>query len=167
MDSRSLVLNRTRRGGILAKGAALNRFGENGKGVASRWYPHTIARRLQAISIISNRIDFCETDGIRLLDEYLSLNPKPRIAVFADPPYNAGGKRAGRRLYSHNSIDHSRLFAILADRGADFLMTYDESPQILNLIEKHRFHAVRVVMKNTHHAKMSELVITASPVFSL
>ena len=162
---RSLVLNRTRRGGILAKGAALNRFGENGKGVASRWYPHTIARRLQAISMVSNRIDFCETDGIRLLDEYLSLNSKPKIAVFADPPYNAGGKRAGRRLYSQNSIDHSRLFAILANRGTDFLMTYDESPQILNLIKQHQFHAVRVVMKNTHHAKVSELVISAKPVF--
>lgn len=163
---RSLVLNRTRRGGILAKGAALNRSGENGKGVASRWYPNTIVRRLEAISIKSDRIDFCETDGVGLLDEYLSLNSKSSIAVFVDPPYNAGGKRAGRRLYNHNSIDHSRLFAILADRGADFLMTYDESPEILELIERHQFHAVRVVMKNTHHAKISELVITASPVFS-
>lgn len=33
---RTLVLNRTRRGGILADGASLSRVGENGKGVASR-----------------------------------------------------------------------------------------------------------------------------------
>ena len=39
---RTLVLNRTRRGGILAPGAALSRAGENGKGVASRWYPQTL-----------------------------------------------------------------------------------------------------------------------------
>ena len=34
---RTLVLNRTRRGGILAAGASLTRTGENGKGIASRW----------------------------------------------------------------------------------------------------------------------------------
>ncbi len=162
----TLVLNRARRGGILAKGAALNRAGENGKGVASRWYPDTIVRRLRAIGEQSNRIDFCETDGVGLLEEYFSTNRGEGVVVFADPPYNAGGKRAGRRLYNHNSIDHGRLFAILANSGSDFLMTYDEAPEVISLVEAHRFHAVRVMMKNTHHARISELLITPRPVFA-
>ena len=164
---RTLVLNRTRRGGILANGAALNRSGENGKGVASRWYPDTIVQRLEAIERQASRIDFCETDGLDLLDEYLSSNPESRAVVFADPPYTAGGKRAGRRLYDHNDIDHTRLLAILAGSGVDFLMTYDESREILALIEKHEFHAVRVVMKNTHHVHREELVITPRPLLPL
>ena len=50
---RTLVLNRTRWGGILADGASLSRLGEAGKGVASRWYPDTISRRIRAIASLA------------------------------------------------------------------------------------------------------------------
>lgn len=164
---RTLALNRTRRGGILANGASLTRAGENGKGIASRWYPDTINQRLAAIAEYAARIDFREGDGIAALESMLASGQLSQAAVFADPPYTAGGKRAGRRLYNHNCVNHARLFAILADSGADFLMTYDESPEILELITKHHFQAVRVLMKNTHHARILELVITNRRVFSL
>ena len=54
---------------------------------------------------------------------------------------------------------------MLADSAAEFLMTYDGAPEIERLIRKHAFHAVRVFMKNTHHARIPELVITPRPVF--
>ena len=161
---RTLVLNRTRRGGILAPGASLSRAGENGKGVASRWYPETIMKRLREITEHADRIDFSETDGIKWLDDLLR-DRNHELVVFADPPYTAGGKRAGKRLYAHNEIDHARLFEMLADSGAEFLMTYDGAPEIERQIRKHAFHAVRVFMKNTHHARIPELVITPRPVF--
>ena len=164
---RTLVLNRTRRGGILAPGASLARHGENGKGVASRWYPGTIASRLAAIEQHASRIAFCEADGLQLLDSFLSATSgdSKEMAAFIDPPYTAGGKCAGRRLYANNRIDHERLFAMLADSRIDFLMTYDCAPEIIALVAKHRFQAVQVVMKNTHHAKLRELVITRRNVF--
>ena len=123
---RTLVLNRTRRGGILAPGASLSRAGESGKGLASRWYPETIASRLREISAHAERIDFRETDGMRLLEE---LAETPGSVVFADPPYTAGGKRAGRRLYTHSEIDHPRLFQLLADAAPEFMLTYDHAPR--------------------------------------
>lgn len=159
---RTLVLNRTRRGGILAPGASLIRFGENGKGVASRWYPDTLIARLKAIEKYADRISFDETDGMDILEKYIGGKG---VVVFADPPYTAGGKRAGSRLYKHSDIDHDRLFKLLANSGVEFLMTYDESPEIIELIKKYDFHAVTVVMKNTHHARISELVITNRSVF--
>ena len=162
---RTLVLNRTRRGGILADGASLTRFGENGKGIASRWYPDTLVRRLGEIAKHTERIEFLATDGVCLLDEWLASRSSSRSAIFVDPPYSAGGKRAGRRLYNYNAVDHSQLFSILARGNANFLMTYDECPEIVDLIDQHRFYAVKVVMKNTHHAQMSELLITRQPVF--
>ena len=166
---RTLVLNRTRRGGILAKGAALTRTGENGKSLVSRWYPETIAQHLLAIADHADRIDFLTADGMTILEQRLTAEFPAGIAVFADPPYTATGKQAGRRLYTHNAIDHARLFAILAEiagQGGDVLVTYDESPEILDLIEQYGFHAVRVMMKNTHHAHISELVITSRQVFA-
>ena len=161
---RTLVLNRTRRGGILAPGASLTRSGENGKGLTSRWYPATLQRRLEAISAHADRISFCETDGLQLLNT-LADNLRAGCVMFVDPPYTAGGKRAGARLYARNSVDHERLFSVLADSGAEFLMTYDRSPEVVSLIRRHGFHAVQVVMKNTHHAQIPELVITRTPVF--
>ena len=161
---RTLVLNRTRRGGILAKGAALARHGENGRGVSSRWYPETIVKRLRAISHYRDSLIFKETDGLTLLGESLSSSGT-RTVVFADPPYTVGGKRAGTRLYNLNDIDHERLFALLANSKVDFLMTYDKSPEILRLVKSHDFRVAQVFMKNTHHASVSELLITRHPVF--
>ena len=161
---RTLVLNRTRRGGILAPGAALVRSGEDGRGLASRWYPETIAGRLRAIGARADRIGFLEGDGMALLKAVLGAS-RSGVAVFVDPPYAAAGKRAGRRLYAHHEIDHVGLFALLADSSAEFLMTYDESPEIVGLVRRHGFHAVRVVMKNAHHHRIPELVITPRAVF--
>ncbi len=158
---RTLVLNRTRRGGILAPGASLIRSGECGAGLASRWYPETLAGRLSAIADNADRIEFSGSDGMALLEGM------PAGAVlFVDPPYNTGGKRAGQRLYAHNEIDHARLFALLAETKTDFLMTYDRSDEIADLVRKHGFHTVQVAMKNTHHARISELVISPRPVFA-
>lgn len=161
---RTLVLNRTRRGGILADGASLARLGENGKGLLSRWYPDTIVRRLRDISHHSDRIEFIQSDGLDVLESRLR-NGDAGTVVFADPPYTAGGKRAGKRLYNSHIIDHQRLFSILANSRTDFLMTYDKSPEILSLIGTYQFHAVEVQMRNTHHSRVSELVITRFPVF--
>ena len=87
-------------------------------------------------------------------------------AVFIDPPYSAGGKRAGARLYTHNQIDHAQIFEVLERLDVNFLMTYDSAPEIVKLIQRHRFHAVSVMMKNSHHNIMRELVITREPLFT-
>ena len=161
---RTLVLNRTRRGGILAPGASLNRSGENGRGIGSRWYPETIVKRLDQIRKHADRIGFCETEGTQLLESLLDRSTADTVA-FIDPPYTARGKRAGRRLYVHNEVDHPALFEILSRSRAEFLMTYDYAPPIVKLTEKHRFNVVQVTMQNTHHAKIPELLITRRPVF--
>lgn len=162
---RTLVLNRTRRGGILASGAASIRRGENNKGVASRWYPETLVRRLQAVADCADRIKFCETNGFQFLEIFLE-NCQRDTVVFVDPPYTARGKRAGRRLYVHTELDHSRLFEMLAQSRLNFLMTYDRNAEILSLVREHAFYAVQVTMKNTHHKLIPELIITRRPVFA-
>ena len=160
---RTLVLNRTRNAGILAPGASFIKNGESGKGIQSRWYPETLMRRLSDISNHARKITFYEDDGIRVLESMVSSGDK--ASVFLDPPYTAGGKRAGTRLYAHNSIDHSTLFQLLADSSMNFLMTYDHVPEIVDLIQLHRFRAVSVCMKNAHHNYVPELVITRDLLF--
>lgn len=163
---RTLVLNRTRRGGVLAQGASFTRKGENGAGIGSRWYPNTLIRRLRAIAEVAPRITFHEGDGMQMLASLIG-QPHDDVALFLDPPYTAGGgKRAGKRLYAHNDLEHARLFSMLAESNANFLMTYDRSLEIESLIETYKFHAVQVVMKSGHHTLLPELVITRYPTFS-
>ena len=163
---RTLVLNRTRHGGILAPGASFLRRGENGKGVLSRWYPETLAARLEAIEAVADRIMFQEKDAMKVLPPLLH-EWGARAAVFLDPPYTAkDGKRAGARLYTHSEIDHAALFAMLADCGADFLMTYDAAPEIIALVHRHGFHAVRLSMTNRHRNPLPELVVTRDRMFA-
>lgn len=161
---RTLVLNRTRYGGVLTSGASLIKIGENGAGIGSRWYPKTLVTRLKAIAECSDKLLFCESDGVRLLE---LLCDRPDTAFFVDPPYTAeGGKQAGTRLYTHNNVDHTRIFAALAESQANFLMTYDCSSEIIKLIRKHEFHAARVEMKSRRHAKIPELLITRNRLFT-
>ena len=163
---RTLVLNRTRRGGVLARGASFTKSGENGKGLLSRWYPETLANRLADIQAYSARLSFVEGDGMKLLPILLRGWGRD-AAVFIDPPYTAaGGKMAGSRLYSHSTVDHATLFEMLADNKSNFLMTYDAAPEIIELVNKYRFCAAALAMKNGHHNRLIELVITPKPLFA-
>ena len=109
---RTLVLNRTKRAGILAPGASFLESGEDARGIGSRWYPDTLVKRLQEIGKHAKNIAFYESDSMRILEPLLQgLGQK--AAVFVDPPYTGkGGKSAGSRLYTHFTIDHARLFRI-------------------------------------------------------
>lgn len=148
----TILKNRVNRGGILAPGASLVKNGENGRGLSSRWYPETLKKRILGISSISNRITFVESDGMEVLRENARLLG---AVFFIDPPYTV----AARRLYSRWELDHEKLFGIAATLSGDFLMTYDNDERVRALASAHGFETREVAMKNTHHAKMTELLI--------
>jgi DNA adenine methylase len=152
----TIVKNRTVHGGILAAGSGLLKHGESGKGIASRWYPATLARRLRDIDHIRARLRFEQADAFTVLEHY---RDDPNVVFFIDPPYTAGGKKAGSRLYTHSDLDHQALFAICARLKGDFVMTYDHAEDVKILARQHGFAAKPIPMKNTHHAPMTELVI--------
>ena len=156
---KTLLRNRISRGGILAKGASVMKQGENGSGLVSRWYPITLAARIRAIGSYADRFDFFQGDGMSLID--LSKDSRT-AAFFIDPPYTAAGKRAGRRLYNHSEIHHEDLFERMATVRGPFMMTYDESDEIIRMARRHSFNLAKVPMKNTHHDLLYELLITSS-----
>jgi DNA adenine methylase len=152
----TLLKNRTFHGGILAPGSRPIRNGENGRGILSRWYPETLAKRILNIATIRDRISFIDGDGIQVIRKAARDSD---TVFFIDPPYTASGKKAGRRLYTCFDIDHEKLFREVSKVSGDFLMTYDDAPGVRELALKHGLDMALVAMKNTHHAKMSELLI--------
>lgn len=152
----TILKNRTFHGGILADGSGFLKYGENGKGILSRWYPITIAKRFDNLKLVADRIIFRKEDGLRVIQEY---SQREDVVFFIDPPYTAGGKNAGKRLYRHFSIDHENLFALCQSVKGDFLMTYDNADEVKIMARKYGFEMRLIPMKNTHHATMEELVI--------
>lgn len=153
---RTILKNRTFHGGILAAGSAPIKFGENGKGIKSRWYAGTIAGRIRNIHTVRDRIEFVHGEGISVIGEHAR---NKRAAFFIDPPYTAAGKRAGNRLYTHHALDHDLLFASTGKVSGHFLMTYDNVDDLVNMARNHNFETRTIAMKNTHHAVMNELLI--------
>ena len=154
---RTIVLNRARRGGVIADGAGLLKFGD-GRGVASRWYPEALAERVGAIGDLANRITFVEGDGM----EVLANPPEGPHIVFVDPPYPG----AGQRLYAYSDVEPAAVFGILSEVDSDFLLTYNATDEICHLVRRHDFAASVVVMRNTHHHDTRELLITRHPLFT-
>jgi len=148
----TILRNRVQRGGILADGAGLIKTGENGRGLESRWYPETLARRIREINRQKDRMTFVEGNGFDLIEEHKA---DAEAAFYIDPPYTI----AARRLYKVWQIDHAKLFAAMAGCRGDFLMSYDNTAEVVALAKKHGFDSMPIAMKSTHHAKMTELLI--------
>jgi DNA adenine methylase len=136
----------------MAPGAGLVKNGENNKGISSRWYPETLARRIREISMNLHRLSFYPDDGFKLIDEYAADD---RAAFYVDPPYT----KAAKRLYRQWQVDHRRLFEKMASVSGTFLMSYDNEEEVRDLAKEFGFDSRPVRMKNTHHAEMTELLI--------
>ena len=152
----TILRNRVSHGGIMAPGAGLIKNGENGKGIASRWYPETLARRILDIGTIRAKISFVEGDAFKAIEDYVE---DKNTTFFIDPPYTAAGKKAGRRLYSHHALDHELLFKTLKEAKGDVVFTYDNSDELVRMAKSFKFETQLIPMKNTHHAEMTELLI--------
>ena len=139
----------------MAPGAGLMKNGEGGKGIGSRWYPETLVKRFRVIREIRDRVTFVQNDAF---DEIAALS-NTDSAIFVDPPYTAGGKKAGSRLYTHNEIDHSRLFELIYNSQGPAMLTYDDNPWVRQMAHEYDFLYATSIMQSAHLVKMHELVI--------
>lgn len=152
----TILRNRINHGGILAPGSGVTKSGENGKGITSRWYPETLKYRIHEIIKVKDKITFVHGDGLAILADY---RHDADAVFFIDPPYTAGGKKAGSRLYTHHQLDHDELFFRTRLLTGDFLMTYDVADDVIKLAQEYSFSVKPIPMKNTHNNTMDELLV--------
>lgn len=149
----TIIKNRTNHGGILAPGSGTLKNGEKGKGIASRWYPTTLAKRIRDIQTYKDKLCFIQGDAF---DYFEQDNYNHESFYFIDPPYTVTGKR----LYRLNEVDHELLFEKTSQLACHYLMTYDVSDYIIGLAEKHHMEYRTIPMQTTHHVKKEELLIS-------
>jgi len=149
----TIVKNRARFGGTLAPGASLLVTAET-RGLAARWYPETLARRIRDIAGYADRVRLIEGDALAVLSTLLD---DQAVAIFIDPPYTAAKKR---RLYRYNEIDHVKLFELASGCAGDILMTYDNTDEVKHLCDSYGLSYQPIAMSSLHHVEMTELVIS-------
>ncbi len=148
----TILKNRVSHGGIIAKGSGMIKSGENGKGIASRWYPKTLRDRILAISYVKDKINFISGDAFEVLEQNIN---NEMAYFFIDPPYTV----AGKRLYTYSNINHERLFKLTAQLKGKFMLTYDDTIEIRQLADKYNLQYRTIPMKTTHHLEKNEIII--------
>lgn len=138
----------------MTQGAGVLKKGENGKGISSRWYPKTLANRIHAINKISRRITFLHEDGFQVICRDNSRNIESLL--FVDPPYD----NVAKRLYDHHELDHERLFALMSAINSPYLMTYNSTDFIKELVSKYCLDNIEIKMKSSHNIYKTELLIS-------
>ena len=108
------------------------------------------------IAAIRDRLSFIQGDGLEILGQFATSKD---TVFFIDPPYTVAGKKSGNRLYTCNEINHEALFVLADSLVGNFLMTYDNHEAVQQMADRFGFETYPVAMKNTHHAKMTELLI--------
>ncbi len=153
---RTIIRNRINRAGILAPGAGRLNKGEKGKGIASRWYPNTLKKRVLKIAELRDKVTFIEGDGVEFLREHAEDN---FAAFFVDPPYTVDGKGAGARLYRHADLNHRGLFRLLSSMKGRFTLTYNDNEVVRSMAEEFGFQTTTIAMRTSHHKRLTELLI--------
>ncbi|MCL1938808.1 MAG: DNA adenine methylase [Candidatus Azobacteroides sp.] len=149
----TILKNRIYHGGIIAKGSGMIKHGENGKGIASRWYAKTLSDRIRAIDFVKHKINFIQADALKVIEKN-SMNKK--AFFFIDPPYTV----AGKRLYTHFDIDHEKLFYLISKIEGKIMLTYDDTEEIRQLADKYKLSFRTIPMKTTHHLEKNEIIIS-------
>lgn len=153
---RCLLLNRISRGGITAPGAGWLKRGERGRGIHSRWYPETLAKRIEAIEVIRTKIHFSEGDGLKALRDYRSSRG---AVAFVDPPYVAQGRGAGVRLYSHYDVDCGELFRVARQFSGPMVITYHRSEIVRREAAAAGIACHTVTMHTAHTVSKRQLIL--------
>lgn len=158
---RCLLLNRIARGGIMAPGAGWLNRGEADKGIHSRWYPETLAKRIEAIYALRKKVTFISGDGLEALSDFSAV---PQTVAFVDPPYVAQGRGAGLRLYRHYNVDCEMLFNKARAFSGPMIITYHRSEIVQRHAKRVGIECHTVNMHTAHTVAKRQLILYKSAV---
>jgi DNA adenine methylase len=156
---RCLLSNRISRGGIMAPGAGWLNYGEAGKGIRSRWYPETLAKRIETIHGLRSKLTFIPGDGLETLRSFSSTS---QTVAFVDPPYVVRGRGAGLRLYRYCDVDCEELFRVVRNFAGPMIITYHRSEIVQREATTAGIECRTVNMHTAHTVSKRQLILYKS-----
>lgn len=126
----ALFLNRVNRSGILTAGVIGGKAQTGDYRIDCRFNKESIIRKIQNITLRKDQVILTNLDA----NEFLS-NALPRIEgkvfINIDPPYYNKGKQLYQNFFQHD--DHVRLYKTIKQIKHPWMVTYDNTPEILRL----------------------------------
>jgi hypothetical protein len=99
---RTIIKNRMQRGGIMSAGAGLVKEGEAGRGLKSRWYPETLATRIEVLRSMRERVTFEHADAFAVIQAF--ADDTNAFSLWTRPILPAARRRANAYTPTTKSI---------------------------------------------------------------
>jgi site-specific DNA-adenine methylase len=137
--------------GQMAGGPVGGRAQKNG-GIDSRWNPTTICKKIDFFSRLLRPARITNGDYSALLSD------DRRAKIYLDPPYVT----VGDKLYQHSlsMADHIRLSQLLRDCDHDWLLSYNDCPQVRDLYAFAQIERVETAYSTRRYHVSHELLIS-------
>lgn len=157
----TFYLNRTNRSGII-KGGVIGGKGQSGKWTMGvRFHQEHLAERIREIADRKKQIHLYNKD----INSFL-LNYAPRYSenalIYFDPPYYEKGRELYMNFLQHR--DHVRIKSqIECLTDADWVITYDACPEILELYHDHICKRMKWNYSAATKRAVDEIIIFQNP----
>lgn len=152
----TFFLNRTNRSGIL-KGGVIGGIEQKGNyPLDCRYSKEALIGKIKAIAERAADIHLTNLDATQFIDEYLP-NIEGKCLVNIDPPYYVKGKGLYQNFFQHD--DHYRLYESVRRITHPWIVTYDDTPEILGIYSEFEPQAFGLTYTAQTKRKGSELIV--------
>jgi len=136
----------------LKAGGPMGGWAQGNQSIGSRWSPLSICKRIDTIAQGLSRCRITCKDFAEMLQD------DGRATIYLDPPYF----RAGSSLYQHgfSLADHLRLCKILRHCPHNWLLSYDDCPEIRELYSFAKINELPVTYSISAKRRTTELLIS-------
>ena len=153
----TFYLNRTNRSGII-KGGVIGGIEQNGKWkMDARFNREHLIDRILRIAKNRDRISIYNKDVRSFMQHYLPKFQKNALVYF-DPPYYHKGHQLYLNFFNHNDHDSIRNMITSTDL-VDWIITYDDTPEIRKLYERQRVATFALDYSASRRREAHELII--------
>ena len=159
----SFFLNRTNHSGVILKAGVIGGYAQNGNyKLDCRFNKKGLIERVQRIKKYKHRITLYNLDAIDFINQ--TNNELPQNSVYCiDPPYFVKGSTLYTNFY--NPEDHQHIANVLNELERPWILTYDNSPAIQELYNKHRQYRFNINYSAAHKRIGTELLIVSDDLF--
>lgn len=153
----TFFLNRCNRSGILGARpiGGLNQTGA--WKIDARFNKENLIRRIESISFYAERIHISGKDARDFLNHIMPDLPKEKTLIYLDPPYYIMGGELYFNNYEHT--DHESLSKFIQNLKFNWILSYDNVPQISKMYGKKRSLDVNLFYRANQLKKGKELII--------
>lgn len=153
----TFYLNRTNRSGILKAGPIGGKKQNGDYSIDARFNKSALIKRIEIISQRKKDIKVYNKDIISFIKQVAPKYEKNSFIYF-DPPYYNKGHELYKNFFQKS--DHERIAqAITNDIKSNWIVTYDDTPEIIDIYKKYEIKRFDLNYSVTNNKKSSELMI--------